>query len=430
MAMPEKTPLPIAPDIRLARLAQERFFAYYFVCQQIIYAEMPAGEGVVYNIAIDIDKNRLHCTCSFQPQPCLHAVALHHFFLQSADTDFPTAEVLPDWVQELLAGNSGRLPTKALVSHSISRQQRRYERLERATDGFADLEGWLFDVIRRGVATTVSEDQGWTTGIATRAADASLTGLSRTLRLTGNIAPNRPDWAEKTLAVLAESYLAVRAFRKRETLPENQVAELQQWLGISTKKEEVLAKGEQLTDAWAVVGQVEEVTEDKLKVRRTWLLGQTSRRYALLVDYAFGGAPFAPGWLAGTIQRGTIAWYPSSWPLRALAFDDFQHLSKITRLEAYDDFQTFATDYAKAVGAQPWLSIFPAIFAEAAIFFKNEILFAVDVAGKMLPLHAAEHDIWRLLALSGGHPISVFGEWNGTTLRPLTVIAAGRLVVL
>ena len=28
---------------------------------------------------------------------------------------------------------------------------------------------------------------------------------------------------------------------------------------------------------------------------------------------------------------------------------------------------------------------------------------------------------WNLLALSGGHPVAVFGEWNGETLLLLTV---------
>lgn len=160
------------------------------------------------------------------------------------------------------------------------------------------------------------------------------------------------------------------------------------------------------------------------------MLGQTSRRYALLLDYAFGGAPFAPGWLPGTIQQGTVVWYPSGWPLRALALDDFRHLSEITRLEAYDDFQAFATEYARAVSAQPWMSIFPAIFSEAAIFFKNESLFAMDTAGKILLLQATENNIWRLLALSGGRPCSLFGEWDGSLFRPLTVVVSGRLVTL
>lgn len=427
MATPEKTPSPPPPNLRAARLGQAQFFSDYFVCQQVIYAEMPAGEGHIHGVAVDLPQNKLHCTCAFRPQPCLHALAFHHFFLHASGIDFPTAEVMPDWVHALLAGTGGRAQRSTPMDQAAARDKRRYERLERAANGFEDLEDWLLDVMRRGLATTVSEDPHWAAGIAARVADASLTNLSRTLRLVGNIPATQSDWAEKALAVLAETYLAVRAFRKRDVLPALQVAELQQWLGISTKKEEVWAKGEQLTDAWAVVGQVEEAVEEKLKARRTWLLGQASQRYALLMDYAYGGEPFPPSWSTGTRHRGTVVWYPSNWPLRALAFDDFQPLPKITQLEAYDDFGAFALDYAKTVGVQPWLPVFPAIFSEVAIFFKNESLFALDTAGKILLLQTTEDETWRLLALSGGHLISLFGEWDGRTFRPLTAVAAGRL---
>jgi hypothetical protein len=37
---------------------------------------------------------------------------------------------------------------------------------------------------------------------------------------------------------------------------------------------------------------------------------------------------------------------------------------------------------------------------------------------------------WKLLALSGGKPISVFGEWNGRAFSPLSVFSEGRLVSL
>lgn len=37
---------------------------------------------------------------------------------------------------------------------------------------------------------------------------------------------------------------------------------------------------------------------------------------------------------------------------------------------------------------------------------------------------------WPLLSVSGGHPIDVFGEWNGATFQPLSCLSAGRLIGL
>jgi hypothetical protein len=53
----------------------------------------------------------------------------------------------------------------------------------------------------------------------------------------------------------------------------------------------------------------------------------------------------------------------------------------------------------------------------------------VDPAGTALPL-AQDTDIWQLLALSGGHPVPVFGEWISQRLHPLSVEIDNRLVAL
>jgi hypothetical protein len=37
---------------------------------------------------------------------------------------------------------------------------------------------------------------------------------------------------------------------------------------------------------------------------------------------------------------------------------------------------------------------------------------------------------WKLLALSGGYPITIFGEWNGRSLLPISAWADGRHVEL
>lgn len=378
---------------------------------------------------MNLEKHTLYCSCSFRPQPCMHVLAFNQLFQQSEGAGFSTVEVLPDWVTELLSGMGGQLRLPP-ADPGIARERRRLDRLERAADGFDDLESWLLDTMRRGLATTVSEDPQWAENIAARMADASLTGLSRTLRLLGSIPSAQPDWADKTLGGLADIYLALRAFRQREHLPEPLLADLQNWIGLTTKKEEVMQLGKQQHDLWRIMGQVETSVEDKLKVRRTWLLGTTSQHFALLLDYTFGGAPFTPGFPTGSLQQGTVAWYPSAWPLRALLLDDFQPVQKSENVTGLADFEAFAGAYAAALGEQPWLNLFPANLRDVRVFFKHEKLYALDKMGKILPLQATESLIWRLLALAGGQPVHLFGEWDGTVLLPLTVVAERRVVEL
>lgn len=418
---------------RAERLAHPAFFPHRYVFEKIIFAEMPAGDGCSHAVAMNLETRALYCSCSFFPKPCVHALALSALSARAGDARFTHADALPDRVQALISGLPAGRERAAIRTEArlAARTQRRFERLERASGGFEDLEAWLLDTIRRGMATVVSEDPRWWENIAARMADASMPGLSRTLRLLGQIPASDSAWAEKTAAGLAECYLAARAFRKRDALPDMLPYDLQNFVGIGVKKEEVLANGERQHDVWAVLGGIEAPLEDKLSVRRTWLKAGKSGRYALSLDFAFGGAGFPPGLAPGSIHQGTLAYYPSSFPQRALLLDDWKEAPKrIEKLQGFQDFNTFADAYAGALAAQPWLPYFPAIFSAVAAYRQGGYFMIADRNEKSLRLDIAENAGWRLLAIGGGRPLALFGEWDGVALRPLTVVAEGRFVSL
>ncbi len=429
----EKTATKTAIVSRADLLAQPRFFPHRFIFEKIIFAQIAVSEDIEYGAAVNLENQKRYCTCPFRPKPCVHTLALNALFDREGDSIFTPSNELPAWTNALLDGLSAPNITSASAKAAAvkTKQQRRFERLERAANGFDDLDAWLLDTARRGIAAVVSENPKWWEAIAARMADASMTGLSRTLRLLGQIPTAAPDWADKTAAVLADCYLAVRAFRKRDDLSENLLFDLQNFIGINLKKDEVLASGERMHDAWAVVGQYEEPLEDKLFARRTWLLGGKTGRYALLLDFKFGSEDFLPGFAPGSIQQGTLAFYPSAFPQRALVFDDLVSIPKnVEKLPGFADFDTFARAYSAALATQPWLQIFPAAFSEATPYTHGGRFFLLDKNEKSLVLNVAENDGWKLPALSGGFPIGVFGEWDGAVFKPLSVVAEGRFVAI
>jgi hypothetical protein len=52
----------------------------------------------------------------------------------------------------------------------------------------------------------------------------------------------------------------------------------------------------------------------------------------------------------------------------------------------------------------------------------------VDDEGRSLPLGGSAG--WHLLALSGGHALDLFGEWDGHRFWPLAAFAGGTFVHL
>lgn len=415
---------------RVEQLADPAFFSECQRYQDWLFAVLPVSVDVIHGLLFDKTTQQVFCSCAFQPKPCVHALAFQQLIRQQPPTIFSTAEQMPDWVVELQNGGKPAPLITGTASREVQQQKRQLERLERAERGFQDLELWLLDTLRRGLATAVSEDPDFYKNIASRLADASLRGLSRNFRLLETIPPDHPDWSGQTLAVLADAALALQAFRIREQLPETLVSDLESVIGIALKKETVLADGQRITDHWAVTGAQEEQVEAQLRMRRTWLLGAKSQHFALLLEYVHGsGAAFLPGFEPGTILEGSLVFYPSAWPQRALAPEPLAALpDRIKKLPGFELLGEMTLAYAAALGKQPWLAQFPVVLNDMLVYHENKQFRLCDQADNSVPLVATEAAGWPLLALGGGHPLTVFGAWTGDALQVMSAVADGRFV--
>ena len=84
---------------------------------------------------------------------------------------------------------------------------------------------------------------------------------------------------------------------------------------------------------------------------------------------------------------------------------------------------------ASADGRMPWLEGHPVLLREATPTTLTPAQVR-DAAGRAMPLSARFRDRWRLLAVSGGSAVPLFGEWDGEALTPLTVWGEGGAVSL
>ena len=62
-----------------------------------------------------------------------------------------------------------------------------------------------------------------------------------------------------------------------------------------------------------------------------------------------------------------------------------------------------------------------------AIWFQAHIR---DQSGQAVPLARSFNQGWTLAAISGGHPFTLFGEWDGGALLPLSAFESGRFILL
>lgn len=291
--------------------------------------------------------------------------------------------------------------------------------------GVQELERWLIDLMEQGLATIEKLPSKQWDDFAASMVDAKLSGIARKIRLIKQHFSTE-NWPDKIMAELAELFLFTQAFQRFDTLSDPQQRELLTIAGVTIKKEMVLLQAG-VQDHWLVIGQRLSY-EEKLQVRRTWLLGEKSQNYALLLDFSWGKQGFTNNWLVGSAIHAEIVYYPAAFPQRALIKKFENSSDPFDGFTGFADFATFAHAYAEAINANPWLLQFPCLLDQVIPLYDQQRFLVVDQHQKQLNMVAKDLDGWKALAISGGHPIKIFGEWNGQTLSLLSAVYDQRLI--
>jgi hypothetical protein len=386
-----------------------------------------------YQVSVDLTGPAFRCSCPSRKFPCKHGLALLLMWAANdgsvADLD-ATADFAQAWAADRAARSARSAARASGEGPDPEAQAKRVaERESLMSAGLDEFERWLFDLVRQGLAGVRRQPPSYWDAAAARLVDAQVPGLAERVRTMGSAVHVRPDWAPYLLAQLGRWYLAVRAWRRRESLPSSTMGDLRAVLGWSRRQDEVLA-GERVADRWWVVGLSQE-EDERLLSQRTWLYGEESGEVAVLLDFAAAGGALRVPHVLGSVLDVALALYPGSAPRRALLADE----PVVSTGSGYPAPSTVLGAFDLAAGWQagnPWLSRIPMTLGAVTVVPAGSDDAAgvlVDVDGTALAL-APDTDVWPLLALSGGHPVDLFGEWYDGHLHPRSVAADGRLVSL
>jgi hypothetical protein len=417
--------LLLAPDPATARrgteLANSKKWTALGRSDNALWGECPGSGSVPYRTGIHLEGPAFKCSCPVQAQPCKHALGLYLLF--ASVPEIFASRPAPDWMANWLGNRSARqepaVPPPApeapvdpalLAQKNAERKKRSGERLALMASGVRELERWLGDLMREGLASTADPtfwDRTYRSMI-----DAKLPGPANTVREMAQLVA-QGDW-QGAFLLAGDLYLLVRAFQQLDTLEPSLQDELLNQLGVVRKKSEVLEEPA-VPDEWQVLGIVEGTTPDNISFRRTWLHGLETGRDALLYDFAFGGVHEAH-YRTGTAFRAELAYYPGAFALRAAVKQPPEGIRPAEQLPRPLEVRAFLADYARAIGQNPWLTVFPARLGNVVPLQVKGNWFVVDHERSMLPFRTSEGVPWKLMARSAGHPIDVFGEWNGREL--------------
>ena len=375
------------------------------------------------------------CSCPSRKFPCKHALGLLLLWA-GEDGSVPDAEALPDWAEQWAEGRRKRALTKRATdaagggqaAEAEGARRRAERRAERITAGATELEQRLTDLLRGGLASAEQAGYGMWEETAARMVDAQAPGLAARVRELGAIPASGPGWPVRLLEECALLHLLDRGWLRRDALPSGLAATVRSRVGLPSS-----ADGRPTRDRWLVLSQYD-TADSRLTTRRIWLYGTESGRTALLLSYGAAGRSPSLSLPVGLALDAELSAYAGDGRLRADLGEQFTAPAPSPVRPKGVGVAEAAARYGDALSRDPWLESWPVtlsrvIPAPDAVSGGWQVADAGDglarLALPLTPKAASSPGLWRLAALSGGAPVTVFGECGHRGFTPLTAWPEG-----
>ncbi|MFH9982658.1 SWIM zinc finger family protein [Streptomyces sp. NPDC017179] len=377
------------------------------------------------------------CSCPSRKFPCKHALGL--LLLWTGDDGAVQSGQTPDWAGQWVAargertvrkrpeGAAGPASGSADPRAALRRAERRAERI---TAGVTELEQRLADLLRGGLAPAEQAGYGLWEETAARMVDAQAPGLAGRVRELGAVPSSGPGWPVRLLEECALLHLLGQGWLGRERLPEGLSATVRSRVGLP-----VSAEGPAVRDRWLVLAQYD-TADARLTTRRIWLHGADSGHTALLLSYGAAGRAPELALPVGLALEAEVSSHPGAGQPRAVLGERFASPAPTRIRPPGVTTAQAAARYGAALRDDPWLESVPVTLREVVPVPDGESWQLADAASdSALPLTRAARTrpgLWRLVALSGGAPVTVFGECGHRGFTPLTAWPRGeeRMVTL
>ncbi|MFD0444869.1 SWIM zinc finger family protein [Streptomyces rhizosphaericus] len=412
-----------------------------------------------YQTVVDLNGPGYRCSCPSRKFPCKHALGLLLLWA-SGEGACPRAGSRrsgpssgsatggsgpkarrrgPGWgpgPRRRVGGRRGERGSGGAADPEAARR-RAERRAQRIAAGATELERRLADLLRDGLASADRAGYGAWDETAARMIDAQAPGLEARVRELAAIPSSGPGWPARLLEECALAHLLNQGFLHLDRLPEKLAATTRTRVGLTTPVAELLATEEAIRDRWLVLGR-QDGTDGRLTTRRIWLRGERTHRMALLLSFSAPGQSPELALPTGLVLDADLAYYPAARPLRAALGTRHEEVAEdppptappaaagcdMPRAPEGCDVETALAAYGAALGEDPWLDGWPVVLADVVPVPGDEgWQLADERSGSALPVDprcAGRTDLWQLMAISGGGPVTVFGECGHRGFSPIT----------
>ncbi|MFE6362061.1 SWIM zinc finger family protein [Streptomyces sp. NPDC057806] len=370
------------------------------------------------------------CSCPSRKFPCKHALGLLLLWA-GGDGAVPQGQP-PDWAREWFEGRKKRAEQQRAEGASgassgsadpEAARRRAERRAEKVTAGATELEQRLADLLRGGLAGAEQAGYGMWEETAARMVDAQASGLAARVRELGAIPSSGPGWPVRLLEECALLHLLDQGWLNRERLPEGLAATVRSRIGLPASPE-----GPPIRDRWLVLAQYD-TADSRLTTRRIWLHGADSARTALLLSYGAAGRAPELALPVGLALEAEVTPYPGAGQVRASLGERFAAPVSTSLRPPGTTTAQAAARYGEALRHDPWLDSVPVTLERVIPTPDGESWQLADAdtdsALPLTPTARSRPGLWKLVALSGGEPVRVFGECGHRGFTPLAAWPQG-----
>ncbi|MGW5396091.1 SWIM zinc finger family protein [Streptomyces sp. NPDC003952] len=420
-----------------------------------VWGSCKGSGSTPYRTVVDLSGPAYKCSCPSRKFPCKHALGL---LLLWAAEGLDGPEGAPDWADAWLAERAAKAARSGAEgsgrtgpADAEGARKRAERRAARIGAGVTELEQRLADLVRGGLAGQERAGYAAWEETAARMVDAQAPGLAARVRELGTIPSCGTGWPARMLEEAALLHLLDRAWLGVSGLPEPLAATVRSRLGLRPRTE-----GEAVRDHWLVLSQYDTASPDgRLITRRIWLRGLTSGRPALVLDFGPPGRPPGLALPVGSVLEAEARFRPGSAGLRADLGEGHAPAEPCRTAPAGVDTGAALEAYGAALREDPWLESWPVVLGPVVPIpgrqqgrhgeqggrqggargdGKGEgeqqgsgawqLADAEGMSALPVPLTGAGSrpgtGLWQLAALSGGGPLTVFGECGHRGFTPLT----------
>ncbi|MET0967124.1 MAG: SWIM zinc finger family protein [Nakamurella sp.] len=416
------------------RLARPGPWTAIGVSDGLLWGDCQGSGKTPYRVTVDTGGRRYQCSCPSRKFPCKHALALLFLWAERRiDDTGDIASFAGDFADRGRNEEAAEGAEKPPLKQQTAAQQaaalaRAAQRERRVDDGLAELDRWLADQVSGGLARAAQDPYGWVEPTAARMVDAQAPGAASWLRRLPAVVASGSGWPGRLLDELALLHLLIQGYARRAALPADLQATIRDHVGFSVSRVDVLRRPP-VRDQWVVVSFRDQDTES-VSIRRVWLCGNSSGRWAQVLFFAAGGAGLDTSLIPGTVLDADLHFYPGRAGLRAAVGTAYADAVPALGWQPTSSTVAEAADsWAAALTADPWQHQIP-IVLHGLVDHDERGWTLTDTAGSVVPLHGVELDLWRLLALTAGTVTVVTGEWSQAGFRPASIVRSGQLVGL